>query len=78
MFKQEISRAVIDLLRDFLNTRSRAVIKSDVRIRNVQSSKPKSVTSNVPLFMPWKRRNQNTCSERAFFAEILSPNIRIF
>ena len=53
-------------------------LKSDVRIRNVQSSEPKSVTSNVTLFMPWKRRNQNTCSERAFFAEILSPNIRIF
>ena len=78
MFWQGNSRAVINLLCDFLNTRSRAVLKSDVRIRNVQSSEPKSVTSNVTLFMPWKRRNQNTCSERAFFAEILSPNIRIF
>ena len=28
--------------------------------------------------MPWKRRNQNTCNERVFFAEILSPNIKNF
>ena len=41
MFLQGNSCAVINLLRDFLNTRSRAVIKSDVRIRNVQSSEPK-------------------------------------
>ena len=78
MFQQGNPGAVINLLRDFLDTRSRAVLKFDVRIRNVQSSEPKSVTSNVTLFMPWKRRNQNTCSEHAFFAEILSPNIRIF
>ena len=68
---------VINLLRDFLNTRSRAVLKSDVRIRDVQRSKPKSVTWNV-TFMTWKRRNKNTCSEHAFFAEILSRNTRIF
>ena len=51
------SHAVINLLYDFLNTHSRAVIKSDIRIRNVQSSEPKSVMSNVTLFMPWKQRN---------------------
>ena len=28
--------------------------------------------------MPWKRRNQNIRSERALFAEIQSPNTRIF
>ena len=66
------------LLRDFLNMHSRAILKSYVRIRNVQSSEPKSVNSNVTLFMPWKRRNQSICSECAFFAEILSPNVRIF
>ena len=72
MFLQGNLRAYINLLL------SRAVLKSDVRIRNVQSSELKSVTSNITLVMPWKRRNQNTCRERAFFAEILSPNIKIF
>ena len=78
MFYQGNSRAVINLLRGFLNTHSRAILRSDVRIINVQSSEPKSVTSNVTLFMPWKRHNQNIRSERAFFAEIQSPNIIIF
>ena len=64
--------------RGFLNAHSRAVLKSDVRLKNVQNSEPKFVTSNVMLSMPWKQRNQNTCRERAFFAEIQSPNIRIF
>ena len=66
------------LLSCFHNKHSRAVLKSDVKLKNVQSSEPKSVASNVTLSMPWKWRNQNTCRERAFFAEIQSPNIRIF
>ena len=68
---------IINLLHGFLKMNSRAVTKPDVRIRSVQSIKPKSVTSNVTL-MPWKRHNQNTCSEHTFFAEIQLPNLRIF
>ena len=41
-----------NLLRGFLNTHSRAVTKSDVRIINVESSKPKSVTSNMMFYAP--------------------------
>ena len=67
MFKQGKTRAVIiNLLQCFLTTHSRAITKSDARIRNVQSSEPISVTTNEALFMRWKRYNQNTCSERVF------------